>query len=80
MKDTLTKFAGRGVILHRYGKSKKGISYPALGTAAGILMLFTLLPGGNFFGDLLTSAVVGETYLLVAAAKDPERKDTFHDD
>jgi len=79
MKDSLTKFAGRGVILHRYGAKKKSILYRALGTGAGVLLFFVALPGGDIIGDLVTSAVAGETFLLISAAKDPERKDTFQD-
>jgi hypothetical protein len=79
MKDSLTKLAGRGVVLHRYGTGKKGILYGALGTAAGVFLVFAALPGGNLLGDLVAGAFVGETYVLVAAAKDPDRKDTFQD-
>jgi len=79
MKDTLKKFAGRGVILHRYGVAEKRILYCALGAGAGVFLLLVALPGGKVLGDLFAGALVGETCLIVAAAKDPDRKDTFQD-
>jgi hypothetical protein len=77
MKDELSKIAGKAIILNRHAIKKKGILYPVLGTTFGLVILFAAFPGGKFLGDLFIAAIVGETVALVAAAKDPSRKDTF---